>query len=93
VFSVFALGNKLVVYRDTKLDSEISLDSLDIEVLEMIVDSPKSQLIILGKTKKALKTYIVSLANGFQVTPQSEKTIDTPFESTSVSKSKFILHG
>jgi hypothetical protein len=65
VFSVFALGNKLVVYRDTKMDSEISLDSIDIEILEMIVDSPKSQLIILGKTKKALKTYIVSLANGF----------------------------
>lgn len=93
VFSVFAVGNKLVIYRDAKLDSEVSLDSLDIEVLEMIVDSPKSQLMILGKTKSTLKTYIVSLANGFQVTPQSETSIDSPFESTSVSKNKFILHG
>ena len=59
----------------------------------MIVDSPKSQLIILAKTKDALKTYIVSLANGFQVTPQSEKSIDVPFTSSSVSKSKFILRG
>ena len=65
MFSVFALGNKLVVYRDAKMDSEISLDSIDIEVLELIVDSPKSQLIILGKTEKSMKTYIVSLANGF----------------------------
>ena len=42
VFSVFALGNKLVIYRDIKFDSEVSLDSIDIEVLEMIVDSPMS---------------------------------------------------
>lgn len=69
VFSVFALGNKMVVYRDGKLDSEVSLDSIEIEVLEMIVDSPKSQLFILAKTKSSLKTYIVSLANNFQVSP------------------------
>jgi hypothetical protein len=42
VFSVFALGNKMVIFRDGKMDSQIALDSEDIEVMHMIEDSPKS---------------------------------------------------
>ena len=59
----------------------------------MILDSEKSQIMILARTKNTLKTYIVSLANNFQVTPQSEKTIEQDFTSVSISKSFFLLNG
>jgi hypothetical protein len=65
VLSVFAQGRKMVVFKDGKPDTSINLDSESIDVLHMIVESPKSQIVVIAKTANALKTYIVSLANGF----------------------------
>ena len=76
ILTIFAYGNQIVIYKDTTLASQIPLDTIDIEVLQMILDSANSQIMILARTKNTLKTYIVSLANNFQVTPQSEKTIE-----------------
>ena len=69
IFSVFAYGNKMVIYRDGKFDRNVEIDSAEIEVMQIVLEASKSQIKLLARNKNTLKTYIVSLANGFQVTP------------------------
>jgi hypothetical protein len=83
IYSCFAFGNSVVVYKAAQYLSTVTLDStLDsstvIEPLELVFDTTSQHLIILSRTQKQLRSYQVDLSN-FGVELLAQEPYSFPF--------------